>query len=123
MSASAPLPHRETEPLLTVRGLTVGFPTLRGVARVVSDVSFDVEEGEILGLVGESGSGKSVTCRALVGLVPPPGAVLAGEVSMGGRDLLQLEPAELRNARGTEIAMVFQDAMSSLNPVRRSAGS
>ncbi len=90
---------------------------MRGVARVVCDVSLQIGEGEILGLVGESGSGKSVTCRALLGLVPPPGAVLAGEVMLGERDLLRLSPAELREVRGAELAMVFQDAMSSMNPV------
>jgi len=104
-------------PLLDVRGLTVGFPTVRGVSRVVSDLSFQVAEGEILGLVGESGSGKSVTCRALLGLVPEPGAILAGEVRLDGRDLLGLDPRALREVRGAEMAMVFQDPMSSLNPV------
>ncbi|MFN8224817.1 MAG: ABC transporter ATP-binding protein [Gaiellales bacterium] len=104
-------------PLLDVRGLTVGFPTMRGVARVVDDVSLQVAEGEIVGLVGESGSGKSVTCRALLGLVPEPGAVMAGEVVFEGRDLLALDARELRAVRGGGLAMVFQDPMSSLNPV------
>ena len=117
MTATQSQPDLRAAPLLDVRGLTVGFPTLRGVSRVVSDVSFQIADGEILGLVGESGSGKSVTCRALLGLVPAPGAVLAGEVLLADRDLLQLDARELRDARGAQVAMVFQDAMSSLNPV------
>ncbi len=117
MTSSEARSDGSNAPLLDVRGLTVGFPTLRGVARVVSNVSFQVAEGEILGLVGESGSGKSVTCRSLLGLVSRPGAILSGEVVLAGRDLLQLDERELREARGTQIGMVFQDAMSSLNPV------
>jgi oligopeptide/dipeptide ABC transporter ATP-binding protein len=104
-------------PLLDLRGLTVGFPTLSGVARVVDDVSLEVGAGEIVGLVGESGSGKSITCRAVLGLVPEPGAVLGGEALLEGRDLLRLRDKDLRRVRGREVAMVFQDPMSSLNPV------
>jgi peptide/nickel transport system ATP-binding protein/oligopeptide transport system ATP-binding protein len=109
----------ETSPaaLLQIRDLTVGFPTVSTVAHVVRDLSLTVAEREIVGLVGESGSGKSVTCRAIIGLVPQPGAVLAGQVLLGGRDVLRVGPRELRRIRGNEIAMVFQDPMSSLNPV------
>lgn len=117
MPSTSPGVAAVAQPLLDVRDLTVGFPTMRGVARVVERLSLQVREGEIVGLVGESGSGKSVTCRALLGLVPEPGAVMGGEVVFAGRDLLALEAAELRALRGTEIAMVFQDPMSSLNPV------
>ena len=104
-------------PLLAIEGLDVGFPTLSGVAVVVRDVSLSVGAGEIVGLVGESGSGKSVTCRAVVGLVPEPGAVLAGRILLDGRDLAAMGKRELRRIRGRELAMVFQDPMSSLNPV------
>ena len=104
-------------PVLDLRRLTVGFPTLSGVARVVSDVSLEIGEREIVGLVGESGSGKSITCRAVLGLVPEPGAVLGGEAILAGRDLLQLRERDLRRIRGREVAMVFQDPTSSLNPV------
>ncbi len=117
MTAASTGHPEPTGPLLDVRKLTVGFPTLRGVARVVADLSLQVREGEILGLVGESGSGKSITCRALMGLVPDPGAVMAGEVMLAGRDLLRLNPGAMRAVRGVDVAMVFQDPMSSLNPV------
>ena len=104
-------------PLLAIEGLDVGFPTLSGVAVVVRDVNLSVGAGEIVGLVGESGSGKSVTCRAVVGLVPEPGAVLDGRILLDGRDLAAMGKRELRRIRGRELAMVFQDPMSSLNPV------
>jgi oligopeptide/dipeptide ABC transporter ATP-binding protein len=100
-----------------LRGLEVGFPTVTGVAVVVRGLSLDVGRGEVVGLVGESGSGKSVTCRAVLGLVPPPGAILAGEILLDGRDIAGAPERELRRIRGTEVAMVFQDPMSSLNPV------
>ena len=90
---------------------------MSGVAVVVSDVSLTSARGEIVGLVGESGSGKSVTCRAVVGLVPEPGAVLAGRILLDGRDLTAMGKRELRRVRGRELAMIFQDPMSSLNPV------
>ena len=80
-------------------------------------VSFDVHPGETLGLVGESGSGKSVTCRSVLRLVPPPGEIVGGSIAFDGRDLLALSSRELRRVRGAEIAMIFQDPMSSLNPV------
>jgi oligopeptide/dipeptide ABC transporter ATP-binding protein len=104
-------------PLLEIRNLRVGFPTLSGVAVVVRDLRLSIGAGEIVGLVGESGSGKSMTCRAVLGLVPEPGAVLGGEILLEGRDLVQTTERELRRIRGNEIAMVFQDPLSSLNPV------
>jgi oligopeptide transport system ATP-binding protein len=106
------------EPLLSVRDLAVRFDTPYGSVRAVDGVSFDLEQGECLGLVGESGSGKSVTNLALLGLVPmPPGVIESGSVHFGGRDLLALSPEELRRIRGNRIAMIFQDPMTSLNPL------
>ncbi|MED6334638.1 MAG: ABC transporter ATP-binding protein [Planctomycetota bacterium] len=106
------------EPLLSVHDLAVRFDTPHGSVRAVDGVSFDLEQGECLGLVGESGSGKSVTNLALLGLVPmPPGVIESGSVHFGGRDLLALSPEELRRIRGNRIAMIFQDPMTSLNPL------
>ncbi|MCB9914325.1 MAG: ABC transporter ATP-binding protein [Planctomycetes bacterium] len=104
--------------LLDVRDLTVRFDTHHGTVRAVDHVSFTLEAGETLGLVGESGSGKSVTNLALLGLLPqPPAVVEAGEVWFEGRDLLKLAPAELRALRGDALSMIFQDPMTSLNPL------
>ena len=103
--------------LLTVRGLSVGFPTQAGLLLAVHDIDLAVASGEVVGLVGESGSGKSMTCRAIMDLVPPPGAILSGQIELAGRDLLSLPPRERRRVRGREVAMVFQDPLSSLNPV------
>ena len=102
--------------LLSVRNLQVSFPTDHGTARVVDGVTFQVQERRILGIVGESGSGKSVTSLALLGLVPRPGSLTAGEVVFEGRDLSALSELELRKIRGAKLAMVFQDPMTSLNP-------
>ena len=104
-------------PLLSVRGLTVAFPTKSGLTVAVHDVSFDVEKGGCLGLVGESGCGKSVTLRALVDLVPRPGRTLSGEVLWDQQNLLGVRPREIERVRGTDISMIFQDATVSLNPV------
>ena len=112
-----------TVPLLSVRNLRVRFTTDEGVADAVDGVSFDVRDGETLAVVGESGSGKSVSSLAVMGLVPrPAGAVAGGQVLFRGRDgttrdLLSLSRRDLRRVRGDEIAMVFQEPMSSLNPV------
>ncbi len=104
--------------LLDVADLRVQFHTHLGTVRAVDGVSFYLEEGETLGLVGESGSGKSVTNLGLMGLVPnPPGVVEAGHVLFGGRDLVQLSDKQLRSIRGNEISMIFQDPMTSLNPL------
>ena len=104
--------------LLDVQNLCVRFDTHQGTVRAVDGVSFTLEEGETLGLVGESGSGKSVTNLALMGLVSqPPGVIEAGRVLYGERDLLQLRPRELQALRGDEISMIFQDPMTSLNPL------
>ena len=106
-------------PLLEVRGLSVGFETQGGVLPAVEDVGFALYPGDILGVVGESGSGKTVTVSALVGLLADNARITSGEVIYGGRNLLDLSAAELETVRGEEIAMVFQDPMTSLNPVMR----
>ncbi len=105
-------------PLLQVENLSVEFKTDDGALRAVNDVSFGVEAGETLGLAGESGSGKSVTNLALLGLIPsPPGRVVAGRALFRGEDLLTMKPERLRQIRGRHIAMIFQDPMTSLNPL------
>ncbi|MDE2858909.1 MAG: ABC transporter ATP-binding protein [Chloroflexota bacterium] len=104
--------------ILEVKDLVVRFYTQEGTVYAVNGVSFELEEGETLGIVGESGSGKSVSSLALMGLIPsPPGKVESGTVNFEGRDLLQLKPDQMRLIRGKEIAMIFQDPMTSLNPV------
>lgn len=104
--------------LLEVRDLKVRFDTHHGSVRAVDGISFDLEEGETLGLVGESGSGKSVTNLAMMGLIPqPPGVIESGSVTYAGRDLLKLSPKEMQKLRGDEVSMIFQDPMTSLNPL------
>jgi oligopeptide/dipeptide ABC transporter ATP-binding protein len=103
--------------LLEVADLSVAFPTPRGPLLPVNHASFSVGRGRSLGLVGESGSGKSVTLRAILGLVPPPGRVVSGAVRLGAQDLAHLSAAQLRAVRGKAISMIFQDPMASLNPV------
>ena len=104
--------------LLDVNNLCVRFETHHGTVRAVDGVSFSLDEGETLGLVGESGSGKSVTNLGIMGLVPsPPGVVEAGHILLDGRDLVQMSEAQLRGVRGNEVAMIFQDPMTSLNPL------
>ena len=104
--------------LLEVKDLQTRFYTQGREVRAVDGVSFHVDAGETLAIVGESGCGKSVTALSIMGLIPwPPGKVLAGEVLYQGRDLLKVSPAEMRAVRGKELAMVFQEPMTSLNPV------
>ncbi len=117
MNATAPDAATET-PLLEVRGLSVAFDTPEGVHHVVDNVDLRVCAGRTLGLVGESGSGKSVTCLAVLGLLAARGRVTSGEVMFEGRDLLKASEEEMSALRGCKIAMVFQDPMVSLNPVR-----
>jgi oligopeptide/dipeptide ABC transporter ATP-binding protein len=106
------------DPVLSVRGLTTEFVTSAGAVKAVTDVSWDLHPGETLGVVGESGSGKTVTAMSILGLVPcPPGRIVTGEILFEGRDLLQLPEKSLRQVRGREIGMIFQDPMTSLNPV------
>jgi peptide/nickel transport system ATP-binding protein len=105
------------QPLLEVRDLVVEFYSDRGWERVVNHVSFDVAHGETLGLVGESGSGKSVTCMALTGLIPmPPGRIAGGSVLLEGRELVGLSGKALESVRGAQVANIFQEPMTSLNP-------
>ncbi len=103
---------------MEVKNLVVRFHTQEGIVYAVNDVSYTLSEGETLGIVGESGSGKSVHVLSIMGLIPsPPGKIEGGEVFFEGRDLLKLSPDQMRLVRGKEIAMVFQDPMTSLNPV------
>jgi ABC-type glutathione transport system ATPase component len=104
-------------PLLSVRDLTVDYPSRSGPVRAVGGVSFDVAPGSVLGVVGESGSGKSSIGYALMGLTDASHAILGGSVTFEGRDLLALSRRDWRRLRGNRIAMVFQDAMATLNPV------
>ena len=105
-------------PLLDVRNLETQFKTQDGVVKAVNNVSFYVNRSETLGIVGESGSGKSVTSLSLMRLIPsPPGRITGGEVWFDGQDLLTLSEDKMRELRGNRIAMIFQDPMTSLNPV------
>ena len=106
------------EPLLAINDLAVEFKTDDGIVKAVDGISYEVYPGEILGIVGESGSGKSVSTLALLGLIPvPPGRIASGTAMFKGRDLLTLPKNDLRAVRGNEMAMIFQDSMTSLNPV------
>jgi ABC-type dipeptide/oligopeptide/nickel transport system ATPase component len=107
------------EPLLEVRDLKVSFRTEDGLVKAVDGVSFDLKKGEVLGIVGESGSGKSVTMMTVMRLIIDPNAVFSGQVLYKGRDLMTLGQDAMREVRGSEIAMIFQDPMTSLNPVYR----
>jgi peptide/nickel transport system ATP-binding protein len=103
--------------LLEVRNLRVEIPTRRGTLVALDDVSFDIAEGEALGVVGESGAGKSLTGAAIIGLLEPPCRVVAGEIRLGGRRLDTLSYEEMRRVRGREIGAIFQDPLTSLNPL------
>jgi dipeptide transport system ATP-binding protein len=103
-------------PVLKVRDLTVEFTTLRGKIRAVDRLSFELKQGETLGIVGESGCGKSMTSLALMGLLPSNGKLSASELKFEGRDLLRMDERERRKLRGGSMAMIFQDPMTSLNP-------
>ena len=106
------------KPLLDVRSLSTYFITEEGVVRAVENVSFEIQPGEILSLVGESGCGKSVTGLSILRLLPiPPGRIASGEILFDGKNLLQLEEKEMEGVRGNEISMIFQEPMTSLNPV------
>ena len=104
--------------LLTVEGLQTHFFTEEGVVRAVDGVTLSVRPGETLGLVGESGCGKTVTALSILRLIPdPPGRIVGGTISFDGRDLLRLPEEEIRKIRGSSISMIFQEPMTSLNPV------
>jgi oligopeptide transport system ATP-binding protein len=106
------------DPILEIRDLTVEFDTEDGVVHAVTEVSYDLHPGEVLGIVGESGSGKSVSMLTVLGLIPmPPGRIASGEAAYKGKNLLKMPKRELRRLRGGEVAMIFQDPMTSLNPV------
>ena len=106
-----------TAPLLEVRNLRVEFPTRRGVLTALDDISFEIAPGEILGVVGESGAGKSLTGAAIIGLLDPPGRVASGEVRFEGRRIDNLPYEEMRRMRGRHIGAVFQDPVTSLDPL------
>lgn len=108
-------PTPEAEPVLEVKNLSIAFPAQHGDVNIVDDVSFSVRPGETMGLVGESGCGKSITSMAVMGLLPPT-ARITGEILFKGRNILEMTPAEHNALRGHEMSMIYQDALSSLNP-------
>jgi len=112
------VPEDTREPILEISDLTVEFDTEDGVVHAVTGVSYDLYPGEVLGVVGESGSGKSVSMLSVLGLIPmPPGRILTGNARYKGEDLLTMHKRKLRDLRGGQVAMIFQDPMTSLNPV------
>src|SRR5688572_18853546 len=118
MDAASPSADAGASELLSVRGLKVEFSTEAGIVPAVDGVSFELHRGEILALVGESGCGKSATALALLRLIAdPPGRITAGEVVFRGDDLLSADDDVIRDVRGNRIAMIFQEPMTSLNPV------
>ncbi|MGY2934344.1 peptide/nickel transport system ATP-binding protein [Bradyrhizobium sp. GM6.1] len=108
-----------TDPILSVRNLQVEFASRRGTLRAIDGVSFDIAKGEVLGVVGESGAGKSVTGLAVIGLIDPPGRIAGGEIRLAGLRIDNLPAEELRRIRGKRIGMIFQDPLTSLNPLYR----
>ncbi|WPO40721.1 ABC transporter ATP-binding protein [Tardiphaga sp. 42S5] len=106
-------------PVLSVRNLCVEFASRRGALRAIDGVSFDIAKGEVLGVVGESGAGKSVTGLAAIGLIDPPGRISGGEILLSGLRIDNLPPEQMRRIRGKRIAMIFQDPLTSLNPLYR----
>jgi peptide/nickel transport system ATP-binding protein len=108
-----------SEPVLSVRDLRVEFVTRRGTLKAIDGVSFDIAKGEVLGVVGESGAGKSVTGSAVIGLIDPPGRIAGGEIWLSGTRIDNLRPEEMRRIRGKRIGMIFQDPLTSLNPLYR----
>lgn len=108
-----------TDALYSVRNLSVEYGTRQGPVKAVNDVSFDVRKNEILGLVGESGCGKSTLGKAMLRMITKPGEITGGQLLFGGHDLMLLSHREMRSLRGSRLGMVFQDPMTSLNPVQR----
>jgi peptide/nickel transport system ATP-binding protein len=113
------MPPEDAAPILSVRDLTVEFVTRRGTLRALDRISFDVARGEVLGVVGESGAGKSVTGSAIIGLIDPPGRIAGGEVRLSGERIDNLPDEAMRKVRGKRIGMIFQDPLTSLNPLYR----
>jgi peptide/nickel transport system ATP-binding protein len=109
----------ENEPLLSLRDLSVDYPTRAGILQGVSNVDLDIHQGEVLGLVGESGCGKSTMGRAIMRLIQSPGYISGGQIIFDGHDLMTYSQEEMRNLRGQRISLIFQDPMTSLNPVQR----
>ncbi len=108
---------RNMQPLLQVENLRVEFPTRRGTLVAVDDISFHIDEGEVLGVVGESGAGKSLTGAAIIGLLEPPGRIADGQIIFNGKRIDKLSYERMRRLRGDQIAMIFQDPLTSLNPL------
>jgi len=106
-----------TEPLLKVEHLRIEFNTRRGILVAVDDISFEILPGEVFGIVGESGAGKSLTGQAIIGLLEPPGRIAAGRISLNGRRIDKLPYHQMRRIRGKKIGMIFQDPLTSLNPL------
>ena len=106
-------------PVLSVRDLKVEFPTRRGTLTAINDISFDIAPGEVLGVVGESGAGKSITGTAVIGLIEPPGRIAGGQVLLKGQRIDNLPAEAMRKIRGKRIGMVFQDPLTSMNPLYR----
>lgn len=109
----------EKEPLIKIRNLSVEYKTRLGQVSAVDDVSFDIYKGEILGLVGESGCGKSTMGKALMRMIQPPGRITSGQVIFQGEDIMTYDDNQMRDFRGRRVSMIFQDPMTSLNPVQR----
>ena len=108
----------ENDALLSIKGLSVSFFTEEGVVKAVQEVCLSIKKGKTFALVGESGCGKSVTALSIMRLVPdPPGKIVGGKITFGGQNLLELGERQMRNIRGNRIAMIFQEPMTSLNPV------
>jgi peptide/nickel transport system ATP-binding protein len=108
-----------TQPILSIRDLTVEIPTRHGILKPVDGVSYDIGRGEVLGVVGESGAGKSMAGNAVIGLLNPPARIAQGEIHVNGTRIDKLKPDAMRKLRGKEIGMVFQDPLTSLNPLLR----
>ena len=103
--------------LLEIQNLATAFPTEKGLARAVDDVTLSVDKGKCLGIVGESGCGKSITSLSILRLIPPPGKIVGGKIMLDGKNLLDLSEPQMRAIRGNRIALIPQDPMTSLNPV------
>jgi oligopeptide/dipeptide ABC transporter ATP-binding protein len=119
INVDVPRAVAEGERLLDVRGLKTYFDTRDGVVRAVDDVDFHLDRGEVLGIVGESGCGKSVTALSIMGLIPHPGEIVAGDIFFGDRNIATMSKKQLRDLRGEHISMIFQQPTSALNPVHR----